>query len=344
MKLRYIDAIRGIAILLVIMTHSFQIFDLGKFNAMFSMGAKGVQMFFVASSFTMFLSFNHRKNTEERYIRNFFIRRFFRIAPMYYTGVCFFFWTNEMQVSNQLASIISNIFFIHGINPLLISSIVPGGWSISAEMIFYLLVPFLATKIRNTNQSINFILITYVFSMIFRLILIKYPLVNNETLMSVFIYSNLINQLPVFGIGILSYFVIIDKDYRIKVESYFVIFLLLISHMIWKVTLTNTFCISLLWVLLIFILSIKEFKFVVNRFTVFMGKISYSAYLIHFAILQFIRPFVKTEYFDNIGFALLFFIFIIVSTSIISQLTYTFIEIPFQKFGKNIIKATSKIE
>ena len=339
MKLRYIDAIRGIAILLVIMTHSFQIFDLGsKLNAMFSMGAKGVQMFFVASSFTLFLSFNHRKNTEERYIRNFFIRRFFRIAPMYYIGICFFFLTKEMQDSNQLASIISNIFFIHGINPLWISSIVPGGWSISAEMIFYLLVPFLAIKIKNTNQSINFILFSYIISMLFRIILIKYPLVNNERLMDVFIYSNLINQLPIFGIGILSYFLILKKDYRIKVESFFVIFLLLISHMIWNVFLTNTLLFSLLWVLLIFILSIKEFKFLVNRFTVFMGKISYSSYLIHFAVLRLIRPFVKNQYLDNVGFALLYFIFIILVTAIISRLTYTFIEIPFQKFGKRIIK------
>lgn len=87
------------------MTHSFQIFDLGsKLNAMFSMGAKVVQMFFVASSFTLFLSFNHRKNTEERYIRNFFIRRFFRIAPMYYIVICFFFLTKEIEDSNQLAS------------------------------------------------------------------------------------------------------------------------------------------------------------------------------------------------------------------------------------------------
>lgn len=44
-------------------------------------GQRGVALFFIVSAFTLFLSYDNRK--EERHpTRNFFIRRFFRLAPM----------------------------------------------------------------------------------------------------------------------------------------------------------------------------------------------------------------------------------------------------------------------
>ncbi|MGY6648833.1 acyltransferase family protein [Wenyingzhuangia sp. IMCC45574] len=339
MKLRYIDALRGIAVLLVIMVHSFQTFELNKsLELFFDMGAKGVQLFFVASAFTLFLSINHRKKTELNYVRNFFIRRFFRIAPMYYLGVLYFTITGVEKLEIEgIISVISNVFFMHGLHPNQISSIVPGGWSIAVEMMFYLLVPLLAKKIKNTNAAVVFTLFVYVFSMFFRIVLEKYPIVSDVALMHSFIYSNLINQLPVFGLGIISYFLIIRKDYCInKIYKFFILFLVL-SHLVWNIVLTRTILFSICWLFLVYLLSQKEFFILVNRFTMFMGKISYSMYLVHFAVLHEIRSFVPKQYSEDILFAFLFFIITILISSIISRFTHYLIETNFQEIGKKII-------
>lgn len=107
-----------------------------------SQGTNGVQLFYIASAFTLFLSFKSRVTNETFPVRNFFIRRFFRIAPMYYLGICYYLFQNGFGARWQLGdekhitimNIISNITFLHGLNPYWIYSLVPGGWSIGIEI------------------------------------------------------------------------------------------------------------------------------------------------------------------------------------------------------------------
>ncbi|HVA98904.1 MAG TPA: acyltransferase [Bacteroidia bacterium] len=221
MKLKYIDAIRGIAILLVMMVHTSQFpgfTNINPFVTKFtSMGIYGVQMFFLASAFTLFLSYNTRKTNEGNVAISFYIRRFFRIAPMYYIGIFYFYWQSCIgNVShNTFGEIISNIFFIHGVNPNWINSLVPGGWSITVEMTFYLIFPYLVQKIKKLNQAINFTIGSYFVAIIFHFLLSKNPLISNELLWNDFLYFNFINQLPVFGLGIILYFIIVKKDIEV---------------------------------------------------------------------------------------------------------------------------------
>jgi peptidoglycan/LPS O-acetylase OafA/YrhL len=85
-KLDYIDALRGYAILGVVAVHSL----MGKSHvfgsSIIGIGAKGLQLFYMMSAFTLMLSF---KNTSVKNNSNlnFFIRRFFRIAPMFYLAI-----------------------------------------------------------------------------------------------------------------------------------------------------------------------------------------------------------------------------------------------------------------
>lgn len=89
-KLRYIDSLRGLAILAVLMVHCGQ-YGINKYPDLIAniinTGGRGVQLFFVASAFTLFLSLARRSETVKS---NFYIRRFFRIAPMYYLGIAYY--------------------------------------------------------------------------------------------------------------------------------------------------------------------------------------------------------------------------------------------------------------
>ena len=96
MKLKYIDALRGLAIMGVLIVHCGQ----KGFNdalpdiiqSVILNGAHGVQLFYVASAFTLFISLANQDALGKNMWTHFFARRFFRIAPMYYLGICYYLW------------------------------------------------------------------------------------------------------------------------------------------------------------------------------------------------------------------------------------------------------------
>jgi len=72
-KYDYIDSLRGIAVLFV---HTGSFFNMNMFPKFFKTiqenGATGVQLFFILSSLTLFMSFQSRMKNERNCIRNFF--------------------------------------------------------------------------------------------------------------------------------------------------------------------------------------------------------------------------------------------------------------------------------
>lgn len=125
MKFQFVDSIRGIAILMVILVHT--VFFIGNLNyitvALANYAQMGVQLFFVASAYTLCLS-NKARKEETNSSFNYFIRRYFRIAPIYYLGIILYFSLaflkfkltgNSEDLDNySLKKIASNILFIHG--------------------------------------------------------------------------------------------------------------------------------------------------------------------------------------------------------------------------------------
>jgi peptidoglycan/LPS O-acetylase OafA/YrhL len=77
----------------------------------------------------------------------------------------------------------------------------------------------------------------------------------------------------------------------------------------------------------------------VNKFTIWIGKLSYSIYLVHLLIANLLVKYHLNHY-NNNPIADVFIRFgVIFSISVcISWFTYKFIEVPFQELGKRIIK------
>lgn len=96
-----------------------------------------VTLFFVLSAFTLYLSAFDRKG-ESNKISNFYLRRLFRIAPLFYfmlvVAVINFVFTYHSYPS--LNTILLNITFAYNFSPINFESLVWAGWTIGVEMLF----------------------------------------------------------------------------------------------------------------------------------------------------------------------------------------------------------------
>lgn len=231
-KLFYIDNLRGIAILMVICTHAdVYIKGLQQHVQTFADYCQmGVQLFFIVSAYTLCISMDRRKKSEEN-LTTFYLRRYFRIAPLYYLGILLYFlyysllrpailgqtpsWASQYNFINVLSNIfLVNDFVAGSAN----NGIVPGGWSIGTETTFYAIFPFIYYFYnRYRNRTIAMILIPVVGFLTSFAVLKVFKFVASDIIGSdnanyqfeynnSFLYFSILCQLPVFLLGMSLYF------------------------------------------------------------------------------------------------------------------------------------------
>jgi peptidoglycan/LPS O-acetylase OafA/YrhL len=154
-----LDAGRALAIVGVVAVHlSFQFPNLpGAVTIMARMGQYGVQLFFVISAITIFmtLEMDHARCGDARHVTlRFYIKRFFRIAPLYYVAIAVYGLISYGAMHTGIdrawilgahgpLDVLLNMVFLHALSPTAINNVVPGGWSIGVEMLFYMIAPLL---------------------------------------------------------------------------------------------------------------------------------------------------------------------------------------------------------
>jgi peptidoglycan/LPS O-acetylase OafA/YrhL len=359
-NLNYIDVARGIAILMVIIIHtSLPVNGLSDFSIYVTRyGQMGVQLFFVASAYTLCYSLVKRADEKQR-LGSFFIRRFFRIAPLYYLAVAGYFllepYIHILEIIKlpdshyNIQSIIANIFFIHGFVRSANNNIVPGGWSIGTEMAFYVLFPLLfaicswAYKQRGIIALYSLVGVALFLSIVIQLAIEYFwsiEIVNNG-----FLYFNLINQLPVFLLGITIFFhhherILLPFSISIQV-ALFAIVTVITGFLLYKnqkwVFMCIPACAGLSFLLLLNIF--KELNYS-NSFLEKIGRVSYSMYIYHFMFAWYLVVGIAIGF----GKGIVPEIVLICSIGLVTGFTYSiakishkYIEIPGIKLGKLFI-------
>jgi peptidoglycan/LPS O-acetylase OafA/YrhL len=347
-KYGYIDALRGLAILGVLYVHNYNYFDYGNselpnwFLESVEYGQRGVQLFFIASAFTLCLSLQSRMKNEKHFLKNFFMRRFFRIAPLFYIILIYVILNSNTLFS--ITNIISNFSFIYVLHPIGNVGIVPYSWTIGVEMFFYLLFPLLFFRIKNLSQAINFTIISsLIFQLIYFISINNIDFIQNHIMylnlesLKTFFYRSILGELPVFSLGFIFYH--FKKEDNVSRNIMMKIALAFLLQIIFGVFFSDFLIFSIGLLLFCIALSYKEFRFFVNPLTIFVGKVSYSMYLIHAIILLNFKKLNLYHFVDSpllnlqIRFTLLLLI-----CSVISFLTYNLIEKPGIRLGSNLIK------
>lgn len=303
-RFEYVDALRGLAILMVIVNHAGSIIGLsGSLRTISDLLSHGVQLFFVISAFTIFLTYSSRLRRGAKGAKfDFFVKRLFRIFPVYWFGIFVYTAFYGLESRGWLPGPELWHYFLHASllniwHPAAQSSVVPGGWSISVEVMFYLAVPFVFLLVRSFRSSLILLFVSVFLFPVLLLGVRKFLGLSFEGVSEADLYywwkRNPFNQLACFACGIALFFAI-KSGYQDKFKSLRSVVVLLLSALavfVLASKLNSPFLqrhhlFSIAFSILAFSLSIFPTRFLVNDFFTFCGKISYSAYLLHFLVLK----------------------------------------------------------
>jgi peptidoglycan/LPS O-acetylase OafA/YrhL len=345
----YFDGIRGIAVLLVWLSHSS-----GRDQAAISwlsfhgIGHVGVMLFFVLSGYLLSLPICDGKTFN---FKKYIIRRFLRIAPLYYSVLAAVFiyqqWTGTvskryLHIDGEFFGFIKHLLFIKGDSLF---------WTISAEFVFYLILPLVALFLskKRFTAVIFFTIVSLAYSFYHFLIYAKILELPGIKFVQIKHASQFFD---VFIIGVVFGFLSSDKtakDFYKKHQklldnlSFFIfIFTILITFifvakhfLVFNQPLYLFRFISIYYAFAFGLILLSTHygnthlrKIFELKLFMFCGIVGYSWYLLHFPILAYINIFDLPP-----------IIKLLISTALISIIAlagYKFIEEPFIKIGKNI--------
>lgn len=313
----YIDCLRGYAVLMVIICHTayaipqlpYPVHRLGVF------GWHGVQLFFLASCLTLMMSADYeRVRTGGMSSRNFFLRRFFRIAPMYYLAAGLYLIIDPARNANPL-QLLASFSFVNAWHPVTMTTtdawqVVPGGWSIGVEFTFYFLFPLFFAWVTSARRAILLLLAMLglgaaLNGYLMPILAARFGPVPADN----FLYFWFFNQAPVFVLGALVFFAIraverhpewlLTRLLRRHSGAALAVCLLLVllvamaplpyGHQLMPAfALPQFLAASSVFALFILAMSQAARTPLVNPVIAWIGKVSFSAYLLHFAVIQLV--------------------------------------------------------
>ncbi len=345
-----LDALRGIAILSVVIFHAYIIrpFFHGPWWMRFvGQGAEGVGLFYMVSALTLALSWKHRREVDREPQKAFWLRRFMRIAPMFYLTLSAAFILhagNPTVVPHAMkhhiftwANLLTHVTFVFGWLPWFQNSWIGVEWSIGVEMTFYLLFPWLMEKVFGRVDSRLFLASGLVLALGWPWLLhhlwFPWPL---------WAKSFLLWSFPVQWIWFSAGFLVVAYRARPTMAGWATLWLvaaLFLGGHSWTAHTAN-----LLWVVPNFILvwltwhDYRGLRWLVrNRWLQYVGTRSYSIYLVHWLILAQIAHFAFASAHSPSGW-LLRLVLGLAASLVVSEITFRLIEQPGIALGRVLIE------
>ena len=146
-----IEALRGLAAAVVVVIHIWVLASapyFPGFETLLGLGSWAVDVFFLLSGFLLVQSFWEAPRTSS--LRQYYIRRIFRIAPGYYVCVAVLFLVlaehRFLYSISGLRQVLANVTFTQWLFPTTASSLNVSGvfWTLSLEVFLYALLPAFA--------------------------------------------------------------------------------------------------------------------------------------------------------------------------------------------------------
>ncbi len=338
-RLDYIDTLRGFAAVAVIVFHLRVIASgaplmtpqwlVGVTNHIFD---AGVPLFFALSGFLLTMlapSYGkHRHPTA-----SFYLKRLFRIAPLFYATILLTYWW--ASVMPPMGKLLANITFTFNFIPSEADSVVFAGWTIGVEMLFYLVFPAIYSRLPGLILKIAAVIASLVLATLSDSVIISSGIDPRYALLS-FAHS-----LPLFLMGM----VVFDVSVRLKAHPRsreIAILLLAGAALSFDLILTQSIFLMPEWYwmglacgCIILAFALRPIP-VVHPLTAFVGRVSYSMYLLHGFVIgrmghAFLAPY-KWGLPPVLAFAASSLIALLVIVPV-AWVAFELIEVPGNRFG-----------
>jgi len=368
-RLPGIDALRAYAAFSIILFHMLYapgIIVSPAFATMRNYLGFGVPLFFVISAFSIAHGYLHRPISEAM-VRSFYLRRCARIAPLFYLMLVYqlaVLWAQYRSFPGWPA-VFSSITFSFNFVPGWVDGIVPASWSIGVEFIFYALFPLLALAARRSLALVCVTAVAVVVSASAYKELLKAQELNQS-----FIYHHWLTCMPYFLAGMFGYRFykwltnIVPEGLAIRrqwlgitlavVGIAFVWLLIRTSGLylyFWQYGLRSVW--DWLWGVAFLLLSagiaLHPWFVLSNPISAFLGRISFSLYLLHPHIVHQLGEFGFYKWISAVSpNSDLSVIASFVPTAgivvALSTLTYRWIELPGMKLARVFDSSSSDMD
>jgi len=310
-RFQFVDSLRGMAILGVMVTHIGSMTLNGhpglaaSLRKITVLGGMGVPLFYLVSAFTIMLMYSKRVGTEVAPVGSFYIRRIMRIAPVYWGGIVLYAalygltGSRGWQEGPELWHYPIHIAFLNMTNPFTPSTVVPGGWSISNEIIFYAIFPAIFGLIKSPRRALLFFVACVALSplaeQLARLLVHTEFSAATPKQAEHFAYRWLPNQLSCFAAGFVFYHLFsqvktIPAGLTSRVAKIGFALALVALPLVILPARKGPLQENHLWIMWFLLLAttmyLYQWPLLVNGVLAWIGKVSFSCYIFHFAVIE----------------------------------------------------------
>jgi len=336
---------RAVAAIMVVIHHfGYDVFPFSVFPGLFHSGNIAISYFFVLSGFVLYISYAYKDFFYADYLK----RRIGRIVPVYLlalflfiiVALCFYNYTISRDFIKQ---ILYCALFIQAYFPNYALALNSPSWTISVEMLFYVLFPlFLVIEKKHIKIFISATVIFFLLSQFIHLSHYHPGIELSKEGEGASFYNPLIHisqfLMGMVG-GYLYHKIKIGKPkYKFLPPLLFAVTILLITFRPASIS-YHVGLLDPLFMLFIISTAINDPKFLNIKGFVFLGEISYGIYILQWPVYKFLES-VNTNHL-HIPHQYFFFIalFILLFTA---SLSYLFFEKPLRK-RINAIKLKGEI-
>jgi peptidoglycan/LPS O-acetylase OafA/YrhL len=348
-----LNGLRAIAAIAVVISHvtlNLKEFGLnpdilGCFQDGLLLAGYGVSIFFVLSGFLITYLLQAEKEIHEIDVKKFYLRRILRIWPLYYLYLTIAVISIVvLRYDLNIKSLMLYLFYAANV-PFILGTTLPflsHYWSLGVEEQFYLFWPWFNKRIDSLAFPIIILVILFIGTKI------TLHLLHPNSIFELAIHVTRFHCMMIGALGAVLFkqnnklFLNVLDNKLSQSICWFIIFLVAINKFHFASVIDN----EIISVVALFLIigQIRMKNRIINLevpWLDFLGKISYGIYVIHpFLIFFLAKLFNKLLINEFYKYALVYFL-VLVSTILVSYLSYTYIETYFLNLKKRFMVVNS---
>ena len=371
-NIRYIDSLKGWAILAVIMIHSGAALIPGIVGEIGALGSRGVQLFFLISAFLAWKSLN--KQIEKKQDNSlkcrfaWFGARLLRLTPLYYVFLAIYifliFKANYPALggieSITASNVVSHVLFLHAFNPYHVNSIIGVAWYIGDLVIMYAITIFLHKFIKGLEDALAWFCGSVIVGYFLCSVLNAAYLIDDVSVWSSYIWTfSIFVEFPCYLLGIVVYYIIQSETVEhmrgnkklsrvILIGSLYVLFCLVTGYRDigsrYNAGLSSIWIFSIVYAFIIIALEIRDNKIINNCICAALGRRSYAIYFVHYILICAIQKNIPNIVQPPLANWFIKFVIVVVTSYVIAIILDLLIEKPFNKLWKKLFARRSATE